>query len=130
MATEPILPPPPTDPNQIALIDDALSFPVFTAQTAWALGTLLRTKLLAFDKPAVVDISLAHGNHCLFHTATQSGTSPDNDQWVVRKRNTVLRWACSSWYLGRKFAGDERAFADKYALGAQAGSYAIHGGGW
>ena len=28
-----------------------------------------------------------------------------------------------------KFEGDERRFADKFALGARAGEYAIHGGG-
>ena len=28
-----------------------------------------------------------------------------------------------------KFGGDEAAFRDKYALGASAGEYAIHGGG-
>ncbi len=28
-----------------------------------------------------------------------------------------------------KFEGDERRFAEKFALGARAGKYAIHGGG-
>ncbi|KAI7125161.1 hypothetical protein KC352_g32181, partial [Hortaea werneckii] len=105
-------------------------FPGFTSQTAWTLGSALRTKLLAFAKPCVIDISLAHGNHCLFHATTHSGTAPDNDSWVARKRNTVLRFGSSTWFMHNKFQGDEPAFAAKYGLGDSAGSYAIHGGGW
>ncbi|KAF2485554.1 hypothetical protein BDY17DRAFT_106533 [Neohortaea acidophila] len=130
MATAPIIPAPPQDIEEIQLLDNSLVFPAFTAQTAWALGCLLRTKLQALDKPAIVDISLVHGNHCLFHCATQSGTSPDNDSWVERKRNTVLRWGTSTWYMSRKFMGDYKTFAEKTGLGIDAARYAIHGGGW
>ncbi|KAK4545214.1 hypothetical protein LTR36_003393 [Oleoguttula mirabilis] len=130
MAADATIPMPPRDLEQIETIDHALAFPTFTAQTAWSLGSALRTKLLAFSKPVVIDISLAHGEHCLFHAATHSGTTPDNDFWVSRKRATVLRFGSSTWYMHNKFAGDEPAFAAKYALGNSAGSYAIHGGGW
>jgi uncharacterized protein (UPF0303 family) len=130
MATEPTLPPPPRDLEAIEAIDLALAFPAFTAQTAWRLGSLLRQKLLLFPKPTVIDISLANGPHCLFHATTHSGTTPDNDSWVSRKRNTVLRFGNSTWYMHNKFSGDEVAFAAKYGLGTSAGSYAIHGGGW
>ncbi|KAK3725534.1 hypothetical protein LTR37_000504 [Vermiconidia calcicola] len=130
MATEPTIPAPPRDIEEIDIIDNSLSFPSFTAQTAWTLGSLLRTKLVAFSKPTVVDITLAHSEHCLFHCTTHSGTTPDNDSWVIRKRNTVLRWGHSTWYMHNRFGGDEVAFAAKFALGQNAGSYAIHGGGW
>lgn len=130
MASEPVIPMPPRELDEIELVDSSLSFPSFTAQTAWALGNLLRTKLFAFSKPAVVDISLAHGNHCLFHCVTHSGTTPDNDEWVARKRNTVWRWGVSSWWMHNKFAGDEMAFAAKFGLSTKASEYAIHGGGW
>jgi uncharacterized protein (UPF0303 family) len=130
MASEPVIAMPPRELDEIELVDQSLSFPTFTAQTAWALGSLLRAKLFAFSKPTVIDISLAHGNHCLFHCTTHSGTTPDNDRWVERKRNTVLRWGCSSWYMHNKFAGDEMAFAAKFGLGVNAGDFAIHGGGW
>lgn len=121
---------PPRELDEIEILDQSLSFPTFTSQTAWALGSALRGKLFAFSKPTVIDISLAQNNHCLFHCTTHSGTTPDNDLWVERKRNTVLRWGCSSWYMHNKFAGDETAFAAKFGLGNAAGSYAIHGGGW
>lgn len=54
---------------------------------------------------------------------------PDNESWVERKRRTVLRWGCSTWFMACKFGGDEKAFQEKYALGNKAGDYAIHGGG-
>jgi uncharacterized protein (UPF0303 family) len=130
MATEPVIPLPPSDLEQIEHIDNSLTFPTFTAQTAWNLGSLLRTKLMAFANPCVIDISLAHSNHCLFHATTKSGTSPDHDSWVARKRNAVLRWGTSTWYLHNKFAGDELLFAAKFSMGQRAGDYAIHGGGW
>ncbi|KAK0276263.1 hypothetical protein LTR35_010587 [Friedmanniomyces endolithicus] len=129
-AAEPTIPMPPRELEAIEHIDNSLIFPTFTPQTAWTLGCALRTKLLAFAKPCVIDISLAHGNHCLFHATTHAGTTVDNDHWVTRKRNTVLRWGSSTWYMHNKFAGDEPAFAAKFALGEGAGSYAIHGGGW
>ena len=131
MSSDSTLPVPPHELDEIELLDNSLTFPAFTSQTAWALGSLLRTKLFAFDKPTVIDISLAQGSHCLFHCTTHSGTTPDNDLWVTRKRNTVLRFSCSTWYMHIKFAGDETAFAAKYGLGQDsAGAYAIHGGGF
>ncbi|KAF2216563.1 hypothetical protein CERZMDRAFT_89915 [Cercospora zeae-maydis SCOH1-5] len=130
MASDPSIPMPPRELEDIASLENALVFPTFTAQTAWALGSLLRTRLLDFGKPAVIDISLAQGNHCLFRAVTHSGTVPDNDFWVVRKRNTVLRFGSSTWYMHNKFKGDEEAFAAKFALGSKAGEYAIHGGGF
>ncbi|KAK3678718.1 hypothetical protein LTR78_001171 [Recurvomyces mirabilis] len=130
MAAEPTIPMPPHELEAIEHIDNSLVFPSFTSATAWNLGVALRTKLLAFAKPCVIDISLAHGNHCLFHAVTHPGTTPDNDSWVSRKRNTVLRWGNSTWYAHNKFKGDEAAFAAKFSLGTSAGSYAMHGGGW
>lgn len=130
MSTEPTIPDPPRQLDQIEHIDHSLAFPSFTAETAWTLGNLLRQRLAPSSKPIVIDISLAHNQHCLFHTTTRSGTTPDNDTWVTRKRNTVLRWGQSTWYMHNKFAGDEAAFQKKFMLGERAGEYAIHGGGW
>ncbi|KAF7190138.1 hypothetical protein HII31_08469 [Pseudocercospora fuligena] len=130
MASDPVIPEPPRVLEEIAIIDNSLSFPSFTSHTAWEVGSRLRNRLLAFSKPTVIDISLAHGHHCLFHATTHSGTSPDNDSWVARKRNTVLRFGSSTWYMHNKFKGDEVQFASKFALGTKAGEYAIHGGGW
>ncbi|KAJ7204655.1 hypothetical protein GGX14DRAFT_645760 [Mycena pura] len=114
----PSLPDPPQDIEEIAAVESAL------------LGNALRSRLLEFPTPAVINISLANSNQLLFHTATRSGTQPDNDRWVARKRQTVLRWGVSTWYMWNKLRGDEAGFAAKYVLGASAGEYAIHGGGF
>jgi len=129
-SSEPIIPVPPRDLEEIQIIDNSLCFPNFTSSVAWDVGTRLRTRLLAFSKPTVIDISLANSNHCLFHATTHPGTTPDNDTWVARKRNTVLRFGASTWYMHNKFQGDEGSFAAKFALGARGGEFAIHGGGW
>ncbi|TVY46010.1 UPF0303 protein [Lachnellula occidentalis] len=120
---------PPTDLESIALIDASLTLPRFTTDDAWTLGCALRTRLLPIATPVVISISLANANQPLFHSCTHSGVMPDNDSWVARKRKTVLRWGCSTWYMHCKFAGDEVAFREKYGLGGSAGEYAIHGGG-
>jgi uncharacterized protein (UPF0303 family) len=106
-----------------------LTLPHFTADDSWKLGTSLRDTLLHAPSPVVINITLANSNQLLFHTATRSGTVPDNDLWVARKRATVLRWGCSSWFMHVKMEGDEQKFREKFLLGEQAGTYAIHGGG-
>ncbi|KAK8225297.1 DUF336 domain-containing protein [Phyllosticta capitalensis] len=121
---------PPRKLEEIASIEQSLLFPTFTANTAWELGNALRTRLLDFPEPAVINISLANANQLLFHSVTRSGTQADNDTWVARKRATVLRWGFSSWYMHNKLGGDEAKFAAKYMLGEGAGQYAIHGGGF
>lgn len=104
-------------------------FDTFTAETAWELGNALRARLLDFPTATVINISLANSNQLFFHTVTRSGTQPDNDIWVARKRKTVLRWGRSTWYMRNKLDGSEATFAAKYGLGDTAGQYAIHGGG-
>ena len=130
MATHRINNSPPTRPSEIEKIDSSLQFSTFTAETAWSLGSSLRQALLEFKDPAIIDISLAQNHHCLFHCATRPGTVPDHASWIVRKRNTVLRFGHSTWYMHNTFGGDQAAFAEKFSLGEQAGEYAIFGGGW
>ncbi|KAF1932794.1 uncharacterized protein M421DRAFT_249298 [Didymella exigua CBS 183.55] len=116
--------------DDIAAQERASTLPYWNATVAFQLGCALRTRLLAFDAPAVVHIStLSTPPHVLFHCVTHAGTALDNDFWVARKRNTVIRWQASTWRLHNKFGGDEDLFRAKFGLGASAGEYAIHGGG-
>ncbi|KAF5387300.1 hypothetical protein D9757_005756 [Collybiopsis confluens] len=121
---------PPRDLATIEKIEEELTFPSFTADTAWELGNALRLRLLDFPVPAVISISLANSNQLLFHSVSRPGTQADNDTWVARKRATVLRWGRSTWYMHNKMEADEAFFAKKYMLGETAGTYAIHGGGF
>ncbi|POS83402.1 DUF336-domain-containing protein, partial [Erysiphe pulchra] len=121
--------PPPRDLDAISRIDASLVFEHFTTSDAWDLGSTLRERLLPIPTPVVINISLANQNQTIFHSVTHSGVMPDNESWVERKRRTVLRWGCSTWFMACKFGGDEKAFRERYALGNNAGDYAIHGGG-
>ncbi|KAJ7742694.1 DUF336 domain-containing protein [Mycena maculata] len=120
---------PPRNIEEIAAVEQTIVFDTFTAETAWELGNALRARLLDFPTAAVINISLANNNQLLFHAVTHSGTQPDNDIWVARKRKTVLRWGNSTWFMHNKLQGDEAKFAAKYMLGETACQYAIHGGG-
>ncbi|KAL3962865.1 hypothetical protein ACCO45_004388 [Purpureocillium lilacinum] len=131
---------PPTELNELIAADaggEGFTLTSFTASDAWELGHLLHARLLPFatqctpSRPALISISLASNPSTpLYQSATGAGITADNGTWVSRKRAAVLRFGVSSWYLGRKFGGDEAAFAAKFAMGPEsAGGYAIHGGG-
>ncbi|KAF2852922.1 hypothetical protein T440DRAFT_466492 [Plenodomus tracheiphilus IPT5] len=120
----------PRDVANIASQEKNATLPYFNSTTAFRLGTALRTRLLTFSSPCVISITTpSTPPHILFHTVTTSGTTLDNDYWVARKRNSVIRWGVSSWQLHNKFEGDEEKFKAKMGLGEKAGEYAIHGGG-
>lgn len=123
--------------------------PTFTSTTAWSLGLALRARILSLPpdqrKPALVSITLVTSSaadpHVVFQCATEPGTVIDNEIWVRRKRNTVLRWGVSSWLMRCKMLASsgttevEGAFVRKFALrssngGSAADDYAIHGGGF
>ncbi|KAI1193374.1 hypothetical protein F5X97DRAFT_336808 [Nemania serpens] len=131
-STTPI-PSPPNDAATVKATCDSFTLDSFTASDAWELGHLLYARLVPFaasGQPTIVSIASAGGQHVLFQAAVGAGTLPDNDVWVRRKRNAVLRFGASSWFLHCKFAGDEVAFRRKFGLGEEAaGEYAIHGGG-
>ncbi|KAH7400827.1 hypothetical protein DE146DRAFT_476420 [Phaeosphaeria sp. MPI-PUGE-AT-0046c] len=120
----------PRDLSAITAQERANPLPYWDGTVAFQLGCALRTRLLTFEKPVVIDIStISEPGHVLFRAVTGKGTSLDNDYWVSRKRRAVVRWGCSSWFLGNKFGGDEEAFKAKLGLGERASEYAIHGGG-
>ncbi|KAF2230479.1 hypothetical protein EV356DRAFT_453859 [Viridothelium virens] len=133
MASTTALPSPATDLPTIEATEAALTLPSFTADTAWDLGTRLRTRLLALapSSAVVISISLANSAQLLFHSVTRpGGVTPDNEVWVARKRATVLRWGRSTWWMRRKYLEDGE-FLRRTGLGEQRGyEYAIHGGGF
>ncbi|KAL3452425.1 hypothetical protein BJX65DRAFT_179888 [Aspergillus insuetus] len=149
--TETPLPTASTNPRELAALESSPSaiLPTFTSETAWSLGLALRSRILSLPsanrKPALISITLTGGSepHVVFQCATEPGTIPDNEVWVRRKRNTVLRWGVSSWLMRQKMlagvggdaSGVEAAFVGKYALTSSSGGrvadeFAIHGGGF
>ncbi|SPO04360.1 related to DUF967 domain protein [Cephalotrichum gorgonifer] len=119
---------PPEDVETLTARGDSFTFDAFTSVDAWELGNLLYARLAPEPRPALISITLANGL-TVFQTTTGAGVNPDNEVWVQRKRRSVMRWGCSSWFLNCKYAGDQAAFAAKFGLSdEQAAGYAIHGG--
>ncbi|KAK0712446.1 hypothetical protein B0T26DRAFT_676905 [Lasiosphaeria miniovina] len=121
---------PPSNLDEIKKDCDSFTFDAFTSDDAWELGHLLHARLaLLAGTPTLISISLANSSQVVFQCVSGPGTAPDNETWVKRKRNSVLRWDCSTWYLHCKYGGDEEAFRLKFGMSAeQASQYAIHGG--
>ena len=85
------------DLQRIALQEERLQFDHFDAQTAWDLGSQLRNVAEERQLGIVIDIQL--NGLPLFYFARQ-GTTPDNPEWVRRKRNIVRRFFRSSYAIG------------------------------
>jgi len=111
------------DLAQIALQEAQLQFDTFTADTAWQLGTLLKEAVEARGKAVAIDIQLV--GHPLFFYAMPD-TTPDNIDWVRRKRNTVLHFQRSSYAIGLDLKQKQTTLQEK--AGFDLRDYATHGG--
>lgn len=100
-----------------------LAFPSFNEDDAWSLGTLLAERARTEGLSITIDISTK--DKVLFHY-TCPGTTPDNDQWVIRKRNLVNRFGHSSWYFAQKLKQDGSTLEGRYYVSEK--DYAAHGG--
>jgi len=111
------------DLAKIALQEKQLQFEKFNSEVAWTIGTALKA---AADKRKVgVAIDIQLNGHTLFFHAMQ-GTTPDNLEWIRRKRNVVLRFHRSSYAIGLKQELAQNAGQEKPALDPN--EYATHGG--
>jgi uncharacterized protein (UPF0303 family) len=109
--------------KRVALQEERLLFSSFDAGTAWNVGTRLRA--LAESRSLSVAIDIQVNGHDLFFTA-MSGTTPDNIEWIRRKRNVVLRFHRSSYAIGLELRQQKITLAER--SGADAQDYAAHGG--
>lgn len=111
------------DLARIAFQEERLQFDHFTAETAWELGGRLREAVKARSGAAAIDIQLA--GQPLFFLA-MPGTTPDNGEWIRRKRNTTLHFHRSSYAVGLRLQQTQTTLSDRYGLSNQ--NYASHGG--
>jgi len=98
-------------------------FAFFGEETAFDLGSALFGIARASRAPVVVDIRTV--DRILFHAA-MPGATPDNDNWVRRKSNVVLRYHQSSLLFGDTLALKGRAINADMGIGLE--DYASHGG--
>lgn len=102
-----------------------LVLPRFDLADALSLGALATE--LASDRGLPVVIVVAHGRREVFRAALP-GTTPDNDDWLARKRRVVERFETST--LALRVTYEERGTDFPTATGLSELEYAAHGGGW
>ncbi|MDO6962372.1 heme-degrading domain-containing protein [Rhizobium alvei] len=99
------------------------SFPNFNEEAAFDLGSAIYA--IARGRRAPVVIGIRTPDRTLFHAA-MPGSSPDNDHWLRRKSNIVLRFHQSSLMFGETLAAKGRQVGPE--LGLDPLDYAAHGG--
>jgi uncharacterized protein (UPF0303 family) len=111
------------DLEKIALQEKRLQFTEFNARVAWELGIALKAAAEKRGAAVAIDIQL-HG-HPLFSYG-MPGTTPDNWEWIRRKRNVVMRYHRSSYAIGlkHKHAGTTL----RSTTGLDLRDYSTHGG--
>lgn len=101
------------DIAQIVRQEQRLQFTQFDAETAWILGSRLREIAKERNLSIVIDIQV--NNHQLFHAA-MNGVTPNNADWVRRKRNLVQHYHCSSYLMKLRLQHQKAALEDKTGL--------------
>ncbi|NKL02198.1 heme-degrading domain-containing protein [Rhizobium leguminosarum bv. viciae] len=110
------------DLSRIVEQEKVLSFDAFDLTTAWQLGKLLQE--LATERGLGIAIDVTLHSMPVFYAALP-GVTPDNVNWVRRKRNMVLRYFRSSYASGLKLQRDGKTVEDNGLSGAD---FAPHGG--
>lgn len=113
------------DLARIAEQQKALVFPTFGLDEAWRLGTLLRD--WSAERSHAVAIEVKFSTMPAFYAALP-GSIPDNENWLRRKRNLVLRVFQPSYGVGRRLELQGATLEGK--MGLSLSDYAAHGGGF
>jgi uncharacterized protein (UPF0303 family) len=111
------------DLEKIAQQEKRLQFKSFNAEVAWAVGTAL--KAAAEKRGVAVAIDIHLNGHQLFSYAMPE-TTPDNWEWIRRKRNVVQRYHRSSYAIGLTHQRAQTTLYEKTGLDVK--DYAPHGG--
>jgi uncharacterized protein (UPF0303 family) len=111
------------DIEKIAQQEKRLQFKSFDSEVAWVIGKALKAAAEERHVAVAIDIQLA--GHTLFSYA-MPGTTPDNLDWIRRKRNVVMRYHRSSYAVGLKHEKAQTTLQDR--VGLELKDYAPHGG--
>lgn len=104
------------DENIIARLEaefEELQFDRFGFEDAWAIGCDLVSAGKDANLAIAVDITV--NGQVLFHAALP-GSSPDNDQWILRKNRIVARFHKSSFYIANRLKREDGMLDAKYGL--------------
>ncbi len=111
------------DLEKIAQQEKKLQFQKFDAATAWQIGSALKAEAEKRGVSVAIDIQL--GNHPLFSYA-MPGTTPDNLDWIRRKKNVVNRYHRSSYSVGLRH--EKLGTTLQNRAGLELKDFAPHGG--
>jgi uncharacterized protein (UPF0303 family) len=111
------------DLARIAVQEQELQFASFDEETAWRLGSHVRTLAIARKLSLVVDVR--RFAQPLFYAALP-GTTPDNVEWIRRKSNVTARFHRSSYAVRLELDEKKSNLLDRYGLAVA--DYAAHGG--
>lgn len=100
-----------------------LVFDKFDFEDAYALGTLLYRR--AKEQNLALAMDITRGGQQMFH-AVLPGTSPDNDQWILRKCRLVNRMHKSSFLIGNTLKASGKSLEEQFLISSL--EYAAHGG--
>jgi uncharacterized protein (UPF0303 family) len=85
------------DLERIALQEQRLQFDRFDADVAWTIGSAIRGVAAAQGKSVAIDVTLAGA--LLFYSA-MPGATPNNAEWIRRKKNVLHRFHKSTYAVG------------------------------
>ncbi|MEH6628032.1 MAG: heme-degrading domain-containing protein [Motiliproteus sp.] len=100
-----------------------LQFSHFNHDTAWHLGTWLQQRSQSSQLAVAIEI-YAFGQ--ILFSCALPGSSPNNFDWIRRKRNSVLHFGHSSFYLGQSQRDKQQIFEDQPHIDAR--EFCGHGG--
>lgn len=103
--------------------EENLIFKSFSNHDALEIGLSIIESAKAFDKP--IAINIVKNGQTVFHYAMDH-TAPDQDIWIKRKSNVVLRHHSSSYFMRLYNEMKNRSYYDFYS--ASPYEFAIHGG--
>jgi uncharacterized protein (UPF0303 family) len=109
----------------LALQEERLQFDSFNSVTAFDIGIRLKALVEKRVAKVVIDIALA-GSPLFFYA--MPGTTPDNVEWIRRKRNVVTRFHKSSLAFALQMQKNSHTLADRFGLSAN--DCALSGGGF
>jgi len=101
------------DMARLALQEERLQFASFDAENAWELGNRLRATAVARGYKIAIEVRQL--GFPLFYSALP-GTSPDNADWLRRKRNVVERFHKSSYAMGLSMEKRGMTLVERYGI--------------
>ena len=112
------------DMELVAEQERILRFDTFNAETAWTIGSALRADALARGAGMTFEIQVA--GRTLF-LGTTDGARGEHADWIRRKRNVVLKFGRSSYWMSLELEARGKSMVERHE-GTSYAEYAMHGG--